>query len=120
MIVGRGLCCFRVVAKSLSRCINCGLVIPVECTKENPCYSRCKAKQQKEIIDPFDCTHNLGPYDDYEAHAVCGCPSSKKQGMTTLVCECEIHGDVTPLAKKTVEELKSCIGCQDYHTKGSG
>lgn len=74
---------------------------------------------KRSATELLACTHNRGVYDDYEAHAVCGCQSNQQVSLT-IVAECSLYGDVTPLAKRTREGLRSCVGCGDWRAQGEG
>lgn len=62
---------------------------------------------------PGQCEHFIS-WTDRTALSTCGCKSIEKLGTPTTIAECGLHGDVTPLAKKTKEGLPSCLGCPDF------
>lgn len=101
-----GRCSFPSAAKG-SACIVCGYAL----RRDYDCPPRRDCDNPRPPID--SCKHFL-EWTDRTALSTCGCKSIEKLGTPTTIAECGLHGDVTPLAKKTKEGLPSCLGCPDF------
>lgn len=107
------------------RCATCGYVLKRDfptallrrcgapARPRTPRPAREKPQSRKDAQPGERCVHFVG-WTDRLALTPCGCSSSKKKGTPTTVAECELHGDVTPLARATNEGLPSCLDCRDF------
>lgn len=98
-----------------SKCRACGYVLRIDfdVVPKRQCGPRDRSQRRPPSADPTSCEHFID-WTDRTALATCGCAAQKKNGTPTTIAECDLHGDVTPLARTTKEGLPSCLTCRDY------